>query len=468
MLKAFAGTKRSLISGAISMNDARTARWPLVAVLILSAGALGQDRLPSPPPAASSSSASQPATVATPATGGTDQAAPAADEANFKPEELEQMLAAIALYPDSLLSQVLMASTYPIEVVEAERWMKANTQLKGDALAKELEKKEWDPSVRSLVNFPEVLTMMSENLTTTTKIGDAFIGQQAEVMETVQKLRAKAKEAGNLESNQQQNVTVQDSGGTQVIVVESSNPEVIYVPQYNPTVVYGSWPYPAYQPYPYYPPGYVASNVLSFGVGVACGVAWGYAWGNCNWGGNDIDIDIDRNTNINNNIDRSKYKNNGGRGSFKHDPFHRQGAAYRNQASANKVGAGNASNRATQARNDYRGRAEAGRSDISRGGADSFKNNSRAGGAGSTRAPQATPRTSGASGKGSALSDARGGGTAAKQASSRGSSSRQSSPSASRSSAGSRSSSGASRSGASRSGGSRGGGGRGGGGGGRR
>lgn len=236
-------------------------------------------------------------------------APPAADEPAFRPEELEQLLAPIALYPDSVISQVLMASTYPIEVVEADRWAKANSNLKGDALATELEKQTWDPSVRSLVNFPQVLATMSENLSTTVKIGDAFIGQPKEVMDTIQKPRGKAKESGNLESNPQQTVTVNESGGTQVIVVESTSPEVVYVPQYNPTVVYGSWPYPAYPPYPYYPPGYVASNLVSFGVGVAVGAAWGYAWGNCNWGGGDVNVDIDRNTNINNNIDRSKFKN---------------------------------------------------------------------------------------------------------------------------------------------------------------
>lgn len=359
------------------------------------------------------------------------------------------MVAGIALYPDSLISQILMAATYPIEVVEADRWVKANPNLKGDALAKELEKQTWDPSVRSLVNFPQVLAMMSENLSNTVKIGDAFIGQQKEVMDAIQRLRGKAKSNGNLETNQQQTVTVNESGGAQVIVVESSSPEVVYVPQYNPTVVYGGWAYPSYPPYPYYPPGYVASNVVSFGVGVACGAAWGYAWGNCNWGGGDVDIDINRNTNINNNIDRSKFQNRQ-TGSFKHDPAHRQGAAYRNQNAANRVGAGQTSTRATQARSDYRGRAEAGRADIARGGADSVRGGSGAAGAGRgqsvggsggglTRGPDVAPRTS-SSGRGSAISDANRGGQAARQSSDRGYSSRQSSPS--RSSAGSRSSGG--------------------------
>ncbi len=408
------------------------------------------DRNPPPPTGAEA----QPAQAAQPV------GAPAADKPAFKQEELEQMLAPIALYPDSLLSQVFMASTYPVEIVEADRWTKANAALKGDALAKELEKQPWDPSVKSLVNFPQVLAMMSENLSTTVKIGDAFIGQQKEVMDTVQKLRAKAKSTGNLESTKEQTVKTETSdAGAQVIVIESSSPEVIYVPQYSPTVVYGSWPYPSYPPYPYYPPGYVASNVVSFGLGVACGVAWGYAWGNCNWGHGDVDIDINRNTNINNNIDRSKYKQNvqGGRGqgSWKHDPSHRQGAAYRNSASARNVGAGTTSARATQARSDYRGRADAGRTDISRGGADSFKGASAANRAGATRSPSTANRAAGSGSSAGAFGDVNRGGAAARDAGSRGYSSRSSSPSAQRASP-SRSS------GASRGGGGRGGGGRGG------
>lgn len=371
---------------------------------------------------------------------------PASDQPNFKPEEIEQLVAPIALYPDSLLAQVLMASTYPVEVVEAERWMKANANLKGDALAKELEKKTWDASVRSLVNFPDVLAMMSEHLDTTVKIGDAFIGQREEVMQAVQKLRAKAQAEGNLKSNEQQNIKATSEAGTQVIVIESSNPDVVYVPTYDSTVVYGGWPYPAYTPYPYYPPGYVASNVLSFGVGVACGVAWGYAWGGCNWGGNDIDIDIDRNTNRNTNIDRSKFKNSQ-RGNFKHDPSHRRGAAYRNEGSARRAGATGSTARTNQARSEFRGKAEAGRADIARGGADSARTGAANRSAGTGNRAGSTNRAGTSANRG-AMSDVNRGGSSARQSSSRGSASRASSPSRS---------SGMSR------GGSRGGGGRGGG-----
>ena len=234
---------------------------------------------------------------------------------------------------------MLMASTYPLEIVQADRWAKANKGLTGDALAKALEQQDWDPSVKSMVNFPDQLSMMSEKLDLTIKIGDAFLEQQKDVLNTIQVLRNKAQANGNLESNDQQKVQVQsapttanasnttvvnvNAGGStdqtsptvvqappQIITIESPSPQVVYVPQYNPTVVYGSWPYPSYPPAPYYPPGYVASSMISFGVGVACGAAWGYAWGNCNWGGGDVDIDVNRNANFNRNIDRSKAQAN--------------------------------------------------------------------------------------------------------------------------------------------------------------
>ena len=351
----------------------------------------------------------------------------------LKREELEQLLAPIALYPDSLLTQMLMASTYPLEIVQADRWAKEHKDLKDAALTAELEKQTWDPAVRSLVNFPEVLAMMSEKLDLTIKLGDAFIAQQADVMNTVQNLRAKAQAEGNLKSNDQQNVIVEAPPPaqqttviveqaapppTQIIKIEPTQPQVIYVPSYSPTYVYGGWPYPSYPPAPYYPPGYVASNMISFGVGVACGAAWGYAWGNCNWGGNDVDIDIDRNTNINNNIDRSKYKaefqnrqtnvqrGEGGRagaqgqgkGSWSHNPQHREGVPYRDNKTAQQFGGTTRTQQANQARSAYSGRAEAGRQDLARGGASEYRGSgaqNRAGGAGAQGrgGPPHRPRT---------------------------------------------------------------------------
>jgi hypothetical protein len=295
----------------------------------------------------------------------------AATATPLKPEELEQLCAPIALHPDSLVSQILMASTYPLEVVQAERWAKQNASLKGDALTKALEAQDWDPSVKSLVNFPQVLTMMSEKLDWTTKLGDAFIADQKSVLDTVQKLRAKAQEAGNLKTTKEQTVVVEEK----IIKIEPANPQVVYVPSYNPTVVYGSWPYPAYPPYYYYPPGYVATSMFAFGAGVAMGAAWGYAWGNCNWGGGDVDIDVNRNFNSNRNIDRSKYqggdRGQGGRGQgsgrFQHNPEHRKGVSYRDQGTAQKFNRAG-TNDAVKSREQFRGRAEQGRQDLNRGG----------------------------------------------------------------------------------------------------
>ena len=209
----------------------------------------------------------------------------------FKQEELEQLLAPIALYPDDLLTQILMASTYPLEVVQAERWAKQNKSLKGDALKAALEKQTWDDSVKALVPFPDVLTMMSEKLDWTQKLGDAFLAQQKDVMDTVQKLRRKAAEAGNLKSSKEQEVKKEGD----IIIVQAANPQVVYVPAYNPTVVYGAWAYPAYPPYPVYayPPG---AALFTFTMGVAVGAAW-YGHG-CHADYHGGTVNIDRSTTI--------------------------------------------------------------------------------------------------------------------------------------------------------------------------
>ena len=334
----------------------------------------------------------------------------------FKQEELDQLLAPVALYPDSLLTQILMASTYPLEVVQADRWAKQNKDMKGDALAKALEAQPWDPSVKSLVNFPQVLTMMSEKLDLTQKLGDAFLAQQKDVMDTIQNLRKKAKASGNLKTTKEQKVIVEK----ETIIIESANPQVIYVPSYNPTVVYGAWAYPSYPPYPYYPPGYGVG--AAFVTGVAVGAAWGYAWGHSNWQGGDVDIDVNRNTNINNNINREKYKQQyqgkgqagqAGQGKWQHDASHRGGVSYRDQGTAQKFNRGTGGE-AAKSREAFRGRAEQGRQDISRGGADQFKGGQGAG------------QRGGADRGGSAFSGMDRGGSATRDMSSRGSSSRQS------------------------------------------
>jgi len=267
-------------------------------------------------------------------------------------EELAQLLAPIALYPDELVSQILMASTYPIEVVQADRWVKSHKQSAGDVLAKQLEKEPWDPSVKSLVNFPVVLASMSEKLDVTMKIGDAFLAQQKDVMATIQLLRKKAYEAGNLKTTKEQKVVVEK----EIIIIRPADPQVIYVPAYSPTVVYGVWMYPAYPPYYYYPPPPPAYPPYYFAAGVAVGVAWGYAWGHSDWHGGQVNYNVNQNINVNRNIDRSKYQNkvdHRGSGQWQHNPEHRKGAAYRDKATRDKYSPTNRA--AVDNRKDYRG-----------------------------------------------------------------------------------------------------------------
>src|SRR5881394_809430 len=175
------------------------------------------------------------------------------DSKSFKPEELDQMLAPIALYPDSLLAQILMAAGYPLEIVEAARWSKANPNLKGDAAVQAVTDKEWDTSVKSLVAFPDVLKQLNEHLDWTQKLGDAMIGQQADVADAIQRLRTRVAKAGNLQSTPQQAVTTEGTGDNVQYIIQPASPEIVYVPQYNPSWAYGAWPYPAYPPiwYPF-------------------------------------------------------------------------------------------------------------------------------------------------------------------------------------------------------------------------
>jgi hypothetical protein len=219
-----------------------------------------------------------PQSTATPAVAA---ATPAATDALLKKEQLEQLVSPIALYPDNLLAQVMMASTYPLEVVEASRWLTANKNLKGTALRDAAEKQKWDGSIKGLLATPQVLDMMSNKLSWTKDLGDAVLAQQADVMDAVQSLRARADANKKLETTKEQKVTKKTENNKQVIVIESAVPDTVYVPYYNPSVVYGAWPYPAYPPY-YYPPAY-GYPVLATGIAFAAGVALG-AWGGRYWG----------------------------------------------------------------------------------------------------------------------------------------------------------------------------------------
>src|SRR5271165_6567221 len=201
-------------------------------------------------------------------------------------QELQALVAPIALYPDALVAQILSAATFADQIAVANYWLEQNKNLTGSALGKAVNGQSWDPSVKALTQFPSVLNNLAQNLSWTSQLGEAYHNQSSQVMAAVQTLRKQAEAAGNLKSTQQQTVTTQSQGGTQVIVIQPANPQVVYVPTYNPTVIYGT---------PYYPPSYstadvVATGLLSFGAGIAVGAmigggccGWGYSSWNCNW-----------------------------------------------------------------------------------------------------------------------------------------------------------------------------------------
>ena len=255
-------------------------------------------------------------------------------------DQLNSLVAPIALYPDPLLSQILVASTYPLEMIQLQQWMERNKNLKDKALADAVQKQNWDPSIQAMVAFPEVVQRMAGNIQWTTDLGNAFLSQQADVMTAVQQMRVKAQGTGNLKTNEQQKVETQVvQGGTQVIVIEQANPSVIYIPSYDPRIVYGVpvYPYP-----PYYYPGYIPGMGLAFGAGLALGIAWGGGWGyHCGWGGNSVNINtgntyVNHYNNINNinNINRGQQGNN----NWQHNPAHRGGAPYGDRGTADRFG----------------------------------------------------------------------------------------------------------------------------------
>jgi Protein of unknown function (DUF3300) len=248
------------------------------------------------------------------------------------PDQLDSLVAPIALYPDPLLAQTLAASTYPLEVIQLEQWMAKNKDLKGKALADAVEKQNWDPSVQAMAVFPDAVKQLAENVSWSSDLGNAFLAQQSDVMDAVQRMRAKAQGAGNLKTSQQQKVESKSVDSKNVIVIEPASPEVVYVPTYNPTVVYGA---PIY-PYPpiIYPPYYGA---LAFGAGIAIGAAWGHGgWGwGCGWGHGDVNVNVN-----NKYVNHYNKQNNikGGNNNWQHNPQHRGGAPYGDRGTANKYG----------------------------------------------------------------------------------------------------------------------------------
>ncbi|MFA5352791.1 MAG: DUF3300 domain-containing protein [Thermodesulfovibrionales bacterium] len=241
---------------------------------------------------------------------------------SFSKEELSQMLAPIALYPDSLIAQILMASTYPVEIVQAERWLRQNKDLKGDALDSALLEKSWDPSIKSLCHFPDLLFAMSDKLDQTRKLGDAFLSQQEEVMATIQELRRKAEEQGNLKTTAEQKVIVEK----ETIRIEPADTQIVYVPVYDPLYVYGPWWYPAYPPYYwYYPPYPVIGGQIIFGPRFFWGVGF-FSWSWFDWHHHHIIIDFRKAHRFH----RHHFRRDSDRPfSWRHDFRHRRGVAYR-------------------------------------------------------------------------------------------------------------------------------------------
>src|SRR5436190_7021804 len=258
-------------------------------------------------------------------------------------DQLDSLVAPIALYSDPLLATTLAASTYPLAIIQLQQWMDRNKNLKDKALADAVAKQPWDPSVQSLAATPDVVQRLAGNIQWTTNLGNAFLAQQTEVMSAVQRMRGKAEGTGNLKTSAQQTVETKTvEGGKQVIVVEPTQPDVVYVPSYDPAVVYGPPP-PAYPYYPYTYPGYYPGMGLAWGAaGFALGAWAGGAWGDCNWNNGDININnknnFNRNTNINRgdrtNVNRGNRGQAGG-GKWQHNPQHRGNAPYGDRGTAN-------------------------------------------------------------------------------------------------------------------------------------
>jgi len=276
----------------------------------------------------------------------TDQAAPPIPN-----DQLNSLVAPIALYPDPLLSQLLVASTYPLEIIQLQQWLQKNKDLKGDVLVSAVEKQDWDPSVQAMAVLPDVVKRLTEDIKWTTDLGNAFLAQQSDVMDAVQRMRAKASAAGYLKSNTEMKVETRVVETKTVVIIQQANPQVVYVPSYNPVVIYGPpmylYPYP---PIFYPPPGYYAAGVfIGFGVGIAVGSYYRGGWGySCGWGRHTtININVNnryishynqRNINVNrtnvNNVNVNRNRNN----NWQHNPQHRGAVPYSNQQVAKQYG----------------------------------------------------------------------------------------------------------------------------------
>ena len=364
-------------------------------------------------------------------------------------DQLDSLVAPIALYPDPLLAQVLAASTYPLEIMQLQQWLTKHPGLKDKALQDAVMKQPWDATVQALAALPDVVKRLSDDIQWTTDLGNAVLAQQSDVMEAVQRMRAKAEQKGNLKTTEQQKVETKVVENKSVIVIEQSKPDVVYVPSYEPTVVYGPPAYP-YPPIAYPPPGYYAAGMaISFGVGMMVGAAWGGGWCcNSGWGSNN-NININNNNTFVNNSNRqnnisNRSGNRTGSNGWQHNSQHRGGTPYANRATANKYGGtargdsiGNRQANARQSQGqlggrgqgaqagtmDRGGRQQSGAGNRGSGGTDGLGANR--GGAGGDRVGNRSVSSGGGSRGGGAFGGGSGGmsGASARASSSRGASS---------------------------------------------
>lgn len=356
-------------------------------------------------------------------------------------DQLDSLVAPIALYPDPLLAQVLAASTYPLEIMQLQQWLAQHKDLKDQALVDAVMKQPWDPSIQSMAALPDVVKRLADDIQWTTDLGNAVLAQQSDVMDAVQRMREKAQQKGNLKSTEQMKVETKVVENKSVVVIEQSNPQVVQVPNYDPVVVYGPPAYP-YPPIAYPPPGYYAAGMaISFGVGMAIGAAWGGGGGWCcnsGWGGNN-NININNNNTFVNNSNRQNVSNrqtaagnrSGGGNNWSHNPRHRGGTPYSNSATANKFGGttrgDSLANRQANARQNQGQRGGGQQFGASNRGNGSAREANRAAGGGDRVGNRSvSPSASGGSrGGGGALGGASSdtGGSAARASSSRGASS---------------------------------------------
>jgi hypothetical protein len=257
------------------------------------------------------------------------------------PDQLNGLVAPIALYPDELVSQILVASTYPLELVEAQQWLQRNPGLTGPSLTQGAQRQDWDPSIQALVVFPDLVKRLTSDITWTTNLGNAFLAQQGEVMDAIQQMRRNAQQAGKLATTPQQKVINTNDNGQPIVEIQPADPGVMYVPYYDPAYIWGP---PLYYPYPgwFYPP-FVGGAYFGFGLGIPMGLYFGFGWGGWGgwgwgfgWGGHNLFV---------NNSFIHRYGFNAvrggglsGRSAWVHDSAHRGGVPYANASVANRFG----------------------------------------------------------------------------------------------------------------------------------